>query len=298
MLLNKKRFLIFGMVFFIACSGGGGGVASVSSYAELGDCSSMNEGTIRFVSGENKQYRCVDGEWTEYKESTFGESGNRGGMPNGMCSIKPAFVESDSLLCEVETDYKTYIKVVEKCYEAGGGNVKIEPDCFGYEYVRYSSGIISIISSACMYASEMSKQDLEMASDYCDTFQNLVEKHQQLEKYNVSYSCNLRSIGAPLAESLSLSEYLWAATYTRNSNGFTNYVFFSINEDPCFLNDESLEKADELRKFCELPEECDIFGDIARAQELSCYALNYERLAVTYPPEFVIRFEEHERNKQ
>lgn len=66
--LSSFKGVLFGFVVipFVACSGGGGGVVAVSSYDDLGKCSSAMEGTMRLVSDENQQYRCVDGYWEKY----------------------------------------------------------------------------------------------------------------------------------------------------------------------------------------------------------------------------------------
>ena len=63
----KCSFLATVTLFLAACSSsGGGGVVAVSSYADLEECTSATEGSVRLVSDENLQYRCTDGDWEEY----------------------------------------------------------------------------------------------------------------------------------------------------------------------------------------------------------------------------------------
>ena len=62
----KCVFLATVTLFLAACSSGGGGVVAVSSYADLEECTSATEGSVRLVSDENLQYRCTDGDWEEY----------------------------------------------------------------------------------------------------------------------------------------------------------------------------------------------------------------------------------------
>ncbi|MBR2212500.1 MAG: fibrobacter succinogenes major paralogous domain-containing protein [Fibrobacter sp.] len=63
----KCGFLATVTLFLAACSSsGGGGVVAVSSYADLEECTSATEGSVRLVSDENLQYRCTDGDWEEY----------------------------------------------------------------------------------------------------------------------------------------------------------------------------------------------------------------------------------------
>ena len=222
--------LFFTAVFFASCGGGGGGVAAVSSYADLEDCSSINEGTVRFVSEENKQYRCEGGQWKEYENtmSPFGGSGNQSGntglpiggtngqngssglsvgLPGGMCSFESSFIESDDL-CFIKTDYKTYIRIDEKCHEDG----VIIPDCMGSTYVAYSDvkKSVTLTETACTATSEIGAQELQQARLYCDTLENLA-KNTRLQKYGVSVSCNLNMLGKPAYESGSMSIYLFGA---------------------------------------------------------------------------------------
>ena len=91
MSFNKELALFKGILVGLvviplaACTGGGGGgVVAVSSYEDLGKCSSAMEGTIRLVSDENQQYRCVDGYWEKY---TFSIGQKKDKAENGRVEI-------------------------------------------------------------------------------------------------------------------------------------------------------------------------------------------------------------------
>lgn len=297
-MLSLKRIvsLFFTAVFFASCGGGGGGVAAVSSYADLEDCSSINEGTVRFVSEENKQYRCEGGQWKEYENtmSPFGGSGNQSGntglpiggtngqngssglsvgLPGGMCSFESSFIESDDL-CFIKTDYKTYIRIDEKCHEDG----VIIPDCMGSTYVAYSDvkKSVTLTETACTATSEIGAQELQQARLYCDTLENLA-KNTRLQKYGVSISCNLNMLGKPAYESGSMSIYLFGAGFMNeswNNPASLSSIYYSINYGPYQLNTTRLEEADKLEEYCTSREKCDIFGAVTKSIEASCMAKN------------------------
>ena len=301
---------IFMAVFFASCGGGGGGLTAVSSYADLGECSSLNEGAIRIVSEENQQYRCEDGEWNEYenKVSPFGESGNQSGgsgwssggtneqnggfgssngLPGGMCSFESSFIESDDL-CLIKTDYKTYIKIYEKCHNDG----EIIPDCKGSTYITYSdvTKSVTLTETACTAANEVGTQELQQSRQYCDTMEDLVS-NPKLQKYDVAFSCNWNTSGSPMYESSSMSIYLYGADFisdSRNNPSLLTTVFYSIDGGPYQLNTARLEEADKLEEYCASREKCDIFGAVAKSLEASCVSVNMSDigLEVSFPIDY------------
>ena len=322
--MKRIVLLVLSVLFLTSCGGGGGGgVTAVSSYADLGDCSSMNEGAVRLVSEENQQYRCEGGEWKEYenKTSPFDESGNQGSgsglpfggsnggnggfvpsvdMPGGMCSLESSFIESNDF-CHFKTDYKTYIKVDEKCYDdliIGTSEIEITPGCVSTEYVTYSDTkkMVTIVNSGCSSTTDMDAQEyakeLQEAQLFCDTLENLI-RNAKLQKYGVSSSCNLNTPGTPAYLSISMSIYLYAARLLNSGQGpgaglgseitfIANNIFYSIDNGPYQLNTFQLGEADKLEEYCASSEKCDIFGDVAGSLEASCMVANEGQIGLVF----------------
>ena len=300
--LSLKRIvlLVLSVLFLTSCGGGGGGgVTAVSSYADLGDCSSMNEGAVRLVSEENQQYRCEGGEWKEFEnmKSPLDGSGNQSGstglpfggsnggnggfvpsvdMPGGMCSFESSFIESDDL-CFFKSDYKTYIRMDEKCHDDG----VINPDCTTSKYVTYSDAkkTVTIVEPGCPVEKEISAQQYQLA---CDSIVNLL-KNTRLQKYGVTSFCNLNASNSFPYLSITMSIYLYAAqTYGEgpglglgNTIRYTlENIYYQINNGPYQLNTSQLEIADKIEEYCASSEKCDIFGDVAGSLEASCMVAN------------------------
>ena len=76
-------FIVVSLIALTDCDGGGGGgVSAVDSYTNLGECSALYEGIIRFVTDENQYYRCVDGGWVVTDAPVKSSSSNESLFPD------------------------------------------------------------------------------------------------------------------------------------------------------------------------------------------------------------------------
>lgn len=97
-------FCFFAWAIISGCNGAnaGAGIMAVSSYENLGECSSSQEGLMRSVLDENKMYRCQSGRW-EATGSSQGSSGN--GSPNVFLP------EGTVVSCKVASENPLVIKI-------------------------------------------------------------------------------------------------------------------------------------------------------------------------------------------
>ena len=103
-------------------TGSGAGIAAASSYSDLGNCSSTNEGVVRTVSNEN--YRCENGTWKKQSSGLIPGGGSSGGTRQN--DDEPQIGTVKGRFCSMETDYNTYVEMESRLFSGGYVSVSVK----------------------------------------------------------------------------------------------------------------------------------------------------------------------------